>query len=183
MRKPINDGVTPPLEMKFKIQDIYGFSSYMHNNVLLNGAIGESAKVQTSFFSKIRLQPDNIFYHEPYTKYQRKLLSYWMVLNILAQSLNLLPNCVQFGFIHIHWAVQRARMTDQKLWPREHSLRKFDLIICKHIDWSIEKALATLCILMVFQLETLSVEVCIVNITTGNNNDVNQITKVQKTSL
>ena len=58
MRKPINDGVTPPLEMKFKIQDICGFSSYMHNNVLLNGAIGESSKVQTS--AKIRLQPDNI---------------------------------------------------------------------------------------------------------------------------
>ena len=60
MRKPINDGVTPPLEMKFKIQDICGFSSCVHNNVLLNGAIGESAKVQTSFFSKIRPQPDNI---------------------------------------------------------------------------------------------------------------------------
>ena len=76
MRKPINDGVTPPLEMKFKIQDICGFSSCVHHNVLVNGASGESSKVQTSFFSKMRLQPDNIFYHEPYTKYQRKLLSY-----------------------------------------------------------------------------------------------------------
>ena len=185
MRKPINDGVTPPLEMKFKIQDICGFSSYMHNNVLLNGAIGESAKVQTSFFSKIRLQPDNIFYHKPYCKYQRKLWFYWMVFNILAQSLILLPNCVQFGFIDLHCAVQRARMTDQKLWPREHSLRKFDLIICKHIDWSIEKAMTTLCISMVFQLETLGtevvfVEVCIVNITTGNNNDVSKLQRCRK---
>ena len=183
MRKPINDGVTPPLEMKFKIQDICGFSSYMHDNVLLNGAIGESAKVQTSFFFNIRLQPDNIFYHEPYCKYQRKSWFYWMVLNISAESLILLPNCVHFGFIDLHCAVQRAGMTDQKLWPREHSLRKFDLIICKHIDWSIQKVMATLCIIMVFQLEPLgtevvSVEVCIVNITTGNNNDVNQITKV-----
>ena len=48
--------------------------------------------------------------------------------------------------------------------------------------------MATLCISMVFQLYTLgtevvSVEVCIVKIMTGNNNDVNKITKVQKTSL
>ena len=102
MRKPINDGVTPPLEMKFKIQDICGFSSYMHNNVLLNGAIGESAKVQTSFFSKIRLQPDNISiikvpkeivilldgfeYFSPITYFVAKLCPIWIHRPSLCRS-------------------------------------------------------------------------------------------------